>query len=558
MNKVLLTKLEIRNLGPIKEDTVHFNPFTYFVGRNNSGKSHYLKAIELLLASRSPEAEEIVRLQNDQAKEIVIEGHFEGVHAYTSLVTKSNHKEAIEQAIQGGVLKVVRKLTSSREADSVFGVYDSTGEVVNPSGFAGNLLKILPEPISIVATADTIDELKSKGNTAIAKLKKEVLGAFLENLKSKTNDAFKDINEYLHSYDVGKRSPELTSFENELKEELVGEFAEIIPSVEFTLPDEEVISKDLKIFLDDGHRSEVSEKGHGLQRATLLALLRLLARQGTRYRDRPAPMFLVGELETFLHPYAQMQLAHALSDLVDRYQIVTSTHSPFIITPENVEGYRRVMKGVDGTKNLRPDWSGLDVGPVKRHLEWRGNLEGLFADRIVLIEGDHDEKFYEKLITIFGLSYPPRKFTLFVKTSGKKQLRIVRDFYKRMSFDDVAVLSDLDYLFSEDSKHLFRQLGLDEAKVDAFRGHIGWSSPRDPGLRDVLDALAKKGNPPDLDDTITQLEKHRVFILRHGAPEQYYKNDTGIKGAWANIVSESDLKEATYLRNLMLQLLSQI
>lgn len=54
MSGVHLNKLVIKNFGPIKEDIVFFEPFTYFVGRNNAGKSHYIKAIEVLLATRNP------------------------------------------------------------------------------------------------------------------------------------------------------------------------------------------------------------------------------------------------------------------------------------------------------------------------------------------------------------------------------------------------------------------------------------------------------------------------------------------------------------------------
>ena len=79
MSRVILRKLKITNFGPIKEDGVIFEPFTYFVGRNNSGKSHYLKAIEILLATKNPPAAEIIKLQNDKSKEITIEGEFEGV-----------------------------------------------------------------------------------------------------------------------------------------------------------------------------------------------------------------------------------------------------------------------------------------------------------------------------------------------------------------------------------------------------------------------------------------------------------------------------------------------
>ena len=60
--RVLLTKLKIINLGPIIKDEVYFNEFTFFVGRNNAGKSHYLKAIELLLSR--PIKKENIRAKN--------------------------------------------------------------------------------------------------------------------------------------------------------------------------------------------------------------------------------------------------------------------------------------------------------------------------------------------------------------------------------------------------------------------------------------------------------------------------------------------------------------
>ena len=554
-HRVLLKKLHVKNLGPIKDDVVQLDPFTYFVGRNNSGKSHYIRAIELLLATKNPTGDEVFKLQNDKTQDILIEGEFEGVDHFAALLAKSKHKEVIEKSIQKGVLRVARILTSSAESESAFGVYDVKGELENPSGFAGNLLKVLPDPISIVATADTADELISKGNTAIMKLKKEVLSGFLEELKTKTKDAFAAVNDFLHSQEGGKRSADLIAFENSLKEELTGEFSDIVPSVEFDLPDEDVVAQKMKLFLDDGHRSEVEQKGHGLQRATLLALLRLLARQGERYRERPAPMFLVGELETFLHPYAQRQLAYALNLLADRYQIITTTHSPFIITPENVEGYRRVKKSEKGTVNLMPDWADLEVEPVKRHLEWRGNLEGLFADRVVLIEGTHDENFYERVRSVFGIPFPTKQFTLFVKTSGKKQLRIVRNFYLRMGFDDVAVVTDLDYLFCSDAKQLLKEIGVDPAKIDAFRKHIGWSGAKDPSLKDVLAGVAQNGLIKDFDATLQTLEKHRVFVLKHGAPEHYCKDGQGRKNAWTDVAAESDLLEVAYLKALITEVL---
>lgn len=549
MSRVLLTKLKIKNLGPIIEDEISFNNFTFFVGRNNAGKSHYLKAVELLL-STGIKKEHILKWQHDKNQPIVLEGYFTGVSSFTDLVTVSNHKQVIEDAISDGVLRVSSILDP--ELGAQLGIYKKDETLHNPTGFSGNLLKILPDIISIPATADTVQELADKSTTALGKLKKEVMSAFFQELASKTKTALTGLNDFLHSEDKGVRSRAITEFETGLKDEFMGEFSDVVPSVKFGLPDETVIAKEMKILLDDGYKTEVEQKGHGLQRATLLALLKLLAKSGKRYQDRPAPIFLIGEMESFLHPYSQREMANALIQMMERYQIITSTHSPFIITPATIEGYRRVRKDKEnGTKNIALDTSSVDVALIKRHLERRGNLEGLFADRVVLIEGNHDENFYERLRTIFNIPLPQGKFTLFIKADGRKQLRLARKFYQQMCFDDISVICDLDYLFSHDIEYLLEELGLDKESPNRFREYIDWQHEGDPKLDYILEKLSEKGEPDGFEDTIKDLRGKRIFVLRHGAPEMYYKNNKGEKGGWANLQSKDDLLEVEYLEDLM-------
>jgi len=555
MSRVFLTKLKIKNLGPIEKDEVIFEPFTYFVGRNNAGKSHYLKAIEILLATRAPSKDDIIKLQHNKTQDIIIEGIFKGVQNFTSLVSTSKHKVAIDEKIQGEELVVVRKLNQD---GSEFGLYNEDGTIYNPVGFPTNLLKILPEPIHILATADTVDELKNKQNTALSKLKKEVLSPFFRELKDKTKQSLTELDDFLHGESTEQRSRELADFELHLKEELMGEFADVNPSVKFDLPTEEVIAKEMKIFLDDGYESEIEQKGHGLQRAALLAMLKVLAKHGNRYQDRPSPIFLIGELESFLHPYAQKQFAEVLETLAEQYQVVTTTHSPFIITSKSIEGYRRIKKDTPAkSKSVRLGKDNIDIKSIKHHLESRGNLEGLFADRIVLIEGKHDEGFYYKLMEVFNIKVLSKKCTIFVKVSGSKQSRPVRNFYKQMKFDDVSVILDLDYLFSKDFKHLLKDIDLDEQYYLKIRQHIGLSEEdKDMKKEKIACELKEKGYPLVFDEILDKLEEKRIFILKHGAPENYYTNDLDQKDGWLNIKSESDLLEPTYLKQLMEKVLN--
>ena len=555
MSRVFLKSLRVQNFGPIKDDTILFDHLTFLVGRNNSGKSHYLKAVELLLSSGTRK-EQVTKWQNNKNEPIVIEGRFTGVENFTNLVENSNHKRAIENAIHNDELVVVAHL----KPDSISqGVYASDGSIHNPTGFTGNLLKILPDAISITAIADTLQELTDRSNTAMSKIKKEVMNSFFQSLSIKTKEALASLDDYLNNSNSSLRSQEIIEFEEDLKNEFMGEFENIAPSVEFGLPDETVIGKEMRILLDDGYKSEVEQKGHGLQRTTLLALLKLLAKHGKKYQDHPPPIFLIGEVESFLHPYAQKEIAWALSKMKDTYQIITTTHSPFVINPDTIKGYRRVIKVEGGSKNFGGDLSKLDkqdLDLLKRHLEQRGNLEGLFADRVILIEGRHDEGVFERLRTIFKIDFPKNRFTLFVRTDGAKNLRSALKFYKLMGFNDVSAVSDLDYLFSNDIKNLLDYFELDVTVTERLRISTGWTGNGDPKLDYIINNFTKIQGQNEFEEIINKLENLRFFVLKNGAPESYYKNNRNEKDGWKSLRDENDLLEPDYLRKLMTSLLT--
>lgn len=550
MALVTLHKLVIRNLGPVVEDEVELSDFTFFIGRNNAGKSHYVKAIELLLASKNPSSSEVVKLLHNNEQPLEIEGVFSGVAAFTELVSGSNHQQAITNAIDAdGNLCVVRKI-GLRSDQSEFGIKLEDGTIHNPTGFQTNLLKILPEVISIPATADTVDELKNTQSTALSKLKREVLSVFFEELKVKTQTTLTELDEFLHGTGNGQRSERLSEFEQNLHNELTGEFADVVPSVEFGLPDQEIIAKEMKIFLDDGHKSEVEQKGHGLQRAALLALLKVLAKHGERYQNKPTPIFLIGELESFLHPYAQMQFGDVLLELVEQYQIVTTTHSPFIISERSISGYRRVVKdAMQGAHVTAPKLDEMDLSKVKSTLSLRGNLEALFADRVVLIEGQNDLGCYEHLMQLFKVASPTGKLMMFSFVTGKGSLHATSKFYRQLGMDDVSIIADLDYLVSDDICGLLDELSVDTAIPTTIRNGLHLTSSH-PSLSDVLAAIETHGRPSALDEAITTLASKRVFIVRDGAPENYYTS-TSSKDGWRTVSSEDDLSDPVYLKNLL-------
>ena len=134
-------------------------------------------------------------------------------------------------------------------------------------------------------------------------------------------------------------------------------------------------------------------------------------------------------------------------------------------------------------------------------------------------------------------------------------MRIARQFYRQLCFEDVAVVCDLDCVFASDAKNLFSDVGIDPALCDVFRGSIGWTEPKDPPLERVLEGLREKGEPAELQATLARLEGERIFVLPRGAPEQYLANGHDLKASLKEINEEGDLLHVDYLRNLFGRLL---
>jgi len=125
----------------------------------------------------------------------------------------------------------------------------------------------------------------------------------------------------------------------------------------------------------------------------------------------------------------------------------------------------------------------------------------------------------------------------------------------QLGFQDVAVIADLDYLFSNDIVYLLKELGIDTQYPAKLRAHIGWAEGGDPSLDTVIAALETKGRPDILTEVQTYLEAARIFVLKRGAPETYYVAAGGKKGGWLDVKTESDLVDAAELKALMTNVL---
>lgn len=552
-----LKKIIVSNYKSIIKDAIEFEDFTFLIGRNNNGKSNYLKSIDSLL-SFSKTYNNISQIQNDTKLPVIIEGWFDDIKSFTPKLTDGKHKDAVEKLIDSdGLIRL--RLTIQPDGLAETRLVDP--KTNSPKDVTGreSVKSLFPETIFIPATADTTEELQERSTSALSKIKKVVMEQFFSSLSNKVDDAFKDVDKFVNGTEK-ERSADLKEIENDFAKEMMGEFSNVQPKFRFTMPDTELVGKGMKINLDDGfHECEIEQKGNGLQRTALFGLIRLLSKHNNKESLKPSPIFLIEELEAFLHPSAQKKLAEDMSVMSKKYQTIVTTHSPFVLNPDLLTGYRKVIRTQkDGTKCMHPDEKELrgDYEAIKNSLVYTNNLISIFSDNVAIVEGINDVGFYNTTIELLNIA--DREKIVFVNSTGggNSGIHISCNYFKTLKINNISVICDLDCLFDLNFKLLLKDFKINDEFVDIFRKKIKFDKEGQPGSEYVLENINKL-LPKDLDSVIDKLAKKNIFVLKKGTPENYYdekfvaKNETyPIKSLWQKISNEMDIKYKNELKSI--------
>lgn len=166
---------------------------------------------------------------------------------------------------------------------------------------------------------------------------------------------------------------------------------------------------------DRGAETPVTHQGHGFQRTLLLAGLTILSRQA-RQGDQFSSMFLaIEEPELFQHPTQARAFASVLRSLAydqhQRTQVAYATHSPHFVSPEYFDEVRRISSIQDEGKHAESRLSRATVVQIQARLEGFVDSnavarrfeqvclkylpDALFAERVILVEGDDDAAILE-------------------------------------------------------------------------------------------------------------------------------------------------------------------
>lgn len=464
--------LKVHNYRSIADLEMECNPLVTLIGPNNHGKSNLLSALEFGLSASSKPVEQDLFIGRDtrdnacwiemtfcdltdQEKERL--GHYvmsngsvcirKTAHlndgaitvTYNGYVDQPNEawlqgEKASEYVIRDRINETPLKdmvpsggkLSKATVEDAQQKYIDQhRGElafenIVEPGPMFG--LKtmpggVLPDFYLIPAVRDLNDEIKAKATTMFGRLLNRAVREMAER-DSRFIEARNKLNEVvaaLNARDAGKdQDNQLAVLEQSIEEEMKSWGVSV--NIEVAPPElEKLFELGTDVHLNDGVKTTVDRKGHGIQRAMIFALLRAWSKVLIRGKDAngegdistgkqpDSVIFAMEEPELFLHPHAQRRLAVSLREIAQtsEHQVFASTHSTHFVDLEYYNEISVIIKNnpTDST-NVRQCttelFAGDDIKERKRRFHmahWinpdRGEM--FFAQRAVFVEGETEK-----------------------------------------------------------------------------------------------------------------------------------------------------------------------
>lgn len=489
-----IKKVHIENFRSIKRIDIDFEKLMIFIGQNNHGKTNVLLALDFFFNSASKLKEEdyfayreagdnkllveitfdeltdeekitfkkylltedllkvqkIARLNNEEITqeyhgyfEIPDEpwlnpdnaGDFANRENLSSIDTKygvMNYFPSSGRITKAQVEDFQKRYKQEHKDELSFKIELESGPFLGQKTVAAG---ILGNFYLIPAVKDISDETKIQATTNFGRLLNNVIKEMSEQ-----NEEFqkikKDLNKLINSLnkDTGKgdegRPPELIALEQGLAEELKN--WDISLDIQITPPEiERLFQLGTDVYINDGVRTPIETKGHGLQRSLIFALVKVWSktlneirlkevakedeqRKKGRFPSRSV-FFAIEEPELFLYPQAQRQMLDSLKQLSEMsgHQILVCTHSSFFVDMNLYKSICIISKDSpqEGTNRFQYTQD-LFEGPDKIEKKRKFNIaywfnpdrsELFFSKKVVLVEGATEKTIFPLLATRLGV-----------------------------------------------------------------------------------------------------------------------------------------------------------
>lgn len=401
-----ISKIRVKNFRSIKEAEIIPSAFNIFVGQNNHGKTNFFEAIDWFFSGpRKGEGLDIIRFRGASAdEEVSVDVEFTGAQEGAQKMKNEGNKTKISGLIGESDVITIRRTSATDPKKRTLIINGE--EKKNPAGFDSALNDFLPSFEYVSTLINPMDVTKFKANTPISNMLSGVLAAILEQdekyaeFKKKFEELFTDPNSRVHV--------ELENLSGQVKAYLIKQFPDcekVVFSV--SAPLFEDLLKSFEAEIDDGVYTSAAEKGDGMQRALMLAIIQAYA-DFRREHEETSKFFLffIDEGELHLHPTAQRKLKNALFELANRGdQIFLNTHSSVLISDEAENQLIFRVEKIDKKTDITPIQS-YEKPYIVYDLLGGSPADLLLPKNFLIVEGTSELEFLARVISRFYATKP--------------------------------------------------------------------------------------------------------------------------------------------------------
>lgn len=566
----ILSEITIRNFKSIRNETFELSAFTPLVGYNNAGKSNMLEAIKWLLRKTALSDTSF----NDTAIPVEMEGVISGITEAILDQLPENQRTSIQPFLISDSLSIKRVQPQPNVGVAQIrllvkdpaNIGTANEWRANPTGLDQAIQALFPEPIHIGAMENAEEDVsKSKNTTTIGKLLAEIIGPIQTSYSTQVQTALDGIKDLLDA-DGTSRAAELNAFDAAVNGKVESFFPGVNIKVHVPTPElKEVFSKGtIKVFenLNPAGR-DVSALGHGAQRSIQMALVRHLADIKRDSGEQASnTILLIDEPELYLHPQAIEVLRDALKTLSTQgYQVIFSTHSPFMITSKDVGNTLLIRKndthGTHKRNSLRaaiPTVTTTAPSQLELIFSLSHSSNILFSERVILAEGTTENRLLPSIIQKVTSRTIGLHKTALVSMGGSGNTRKAMLVLNTMDIPTKAIV-DLDFALKQGVRDGFLTAG--DSDVTAIQAHLaliapthsitlnaGWPTNSSMSAADAFRLLAREAAiQANLSSLKAKMQSAGIYVWTKGTIEDHLggipKNETGWASFNARLESEA-------------------
>ncbi len=394
-----ISRIKINNFRSIKEAEITPTSFNIFVGQNNHGKTNFFEAIEWFYVGKGDL--DNIRFGRTGTDEISVEIEFSEIQDGIEKMRNEKNKTTIRERF--GIYESIRiKRTSTLpKVRQIFNQEKEEWVERNPTGFDSAFNDFLPSFEYVNTQMKPMDMAKYGKTTPIGNMLAGVLSVILA--KDPAYSRFKEEFDKLFTNPESQMRLELNKLSGQVRIYLEKQFPDTEQVVfEVSQPAFEDLLKNFETSIDDGVYTSADEKGDGMQRALMLAIIQAYAdfRRENEETNKYF-LFLIDEGELHLHPTAQRKLKNALLELAQGGdQVLINTHSSVLVSDDTesqtifkVEKIAKETSIVPIQANQKPQ--------VVYELLGGSPADLLLPNNFFLVEGKSEYEFLSRVIARF-------------------------------------------------------------------------------------------------------------------------------------------------------------